>query len=115
MARLPIREAEMVIAVQRRVVITSIGFFLLEIGIGKAAVPPGVEARRVRIQLDEGALNKIPGDERTSLQEQQGFLNDGAKSDPEHSTGPRDPNYLCGCWCAIDTCDLEYNSRDASA
>ena len=61
----------MVIAVQRRVVITSIGFFLLEIGIGKAAVPPGVEARRVRIQLDEGALNKIPGDERTSLQEQQ--------------------------------------------
>ena len=50
-------------------------------------MPPGVEARRVEIQLDEGALNKIPGDERTSVQERQDLLNDGAKSDPEHSTG----------------------------
>jgi hypothetical protein len=61
----------MAIAVQRRVIITSFGFFLLQTGIGKAAVPQGVEARRVRIQLDDGALKQIPGDERTDLQVKQ--------------------------------------------
>jgi hypothetical protein len=31
---------------------------------GRAALPPGVEGRSVRIQLDDGALQTIPGDER---------------------------------------------------
>ena len=31
---------------------------------GRAALPPGVEGRPVRIQLDDGALQTIPGDER---------------------------------------------------
>jgi len=39
-------------------------FFNLE---GKAALPPGVEGRSVHIQLDEGALQKIPGDERADV------------------------------------------------
>jgi len=32
--------------------------------LGWAAMPPGVEGRKVQIQLDEGALQRIPGDER---------------------------------------------------
>jgi len=57
--------------VQRRRVIASLSFFLLQTRIGKAALPQGVQARRVRIQLDDGALKRIPGDERTDLQVNQ--------------------------------------------
>ena len=35
--------------------------------IGTAAVPPGLEGREVRIQLDDQALQQIPGDERADL------------------------------------------------
>jgi hypothetical protein len=34
---------------------------------GQAALPPGVEGRSVRIQLDDGALQMIPGDERADV------------------------------------------------
>jgi hypothetical protein len=34
---------------------------------GRAALPPGLEGRSVRIQLDDGALQVIPGDERADL------------------------------------------------
>lgn len=33
----------------------------------RAALPPGVEGRSVRIQLDGGALQAIPGDERSDV------------------------------------------------
>jgi hypothetical protein len=56
---------------QRRAVIVSLGLLLLRTGIGEAAVPQGVEARPVRIQLDSGALQQIPGDERADLQVNQ--------------------------------------------
>ncbi len=35
--------------------------------LGWGAPPPGVESRSVRIQLDEGALQTIPGDERADV------------------------------------------------
>jgi hypothetical protein len=35
--------------------------------IGRAALPPGVEGRSVRIRLDDSAIHAIPGDERVDV------------------------------------------------
>jgi hypothetical protein len=53
--------------VGRRVVMGWMGLLLLRPVSGEAAVPQGVESRQVRIQLDGGALQQIPGDERADL------------------------------------------------
>lgn len=54
-------------SIRRRDVVGWIGVFLLYPASGGTAAPQEVESRHVRIQLDQGALRQIPGDERTDL------------------------------------------------
>jgi hypothetical protein len=52
----------------RRAAAVSVASWLLLLPrLGWTALPPGVEGRRVRIQLDDGALQAIPGDERADV------------------------------------------------
>jgi hypothetical protein len=50
----------------RRMITGSMAAWLLRPVLGQAA-PPGVERRSVRIQLDDGALQTIPGDEQADV------------------------------------------------
>ena len=54
---------------------------------GMAALPPGVEGRSVRIQLDQGALQTIPGDERADVMVEE---DKSAKAQALINEAPRD-------------------------
>jgi hypothetical protein len=65
-----LREANLlggVARVGRRMVTASMAASFLCAASGWGAPPPGVESRSVRMQLDEGALQTIPGDERADV------------------------------------------------
>jgi hypothetical protein len=51
----------------RRTILGSTAALLLCPVVSSAGPPPGVETRSVRIQLDDGALQTIPGDERADV------------------------------------------------
>jgi hypothetical protein len=52
---------------RRRIIASWIILALFRWTTGQAALPPGVEGRQVHMQIDKGALQKIPGDERTDV------------------------------------------------
>jgi hypothetical protein len=59
--------SEDITRIGRRMVTSWMAASLLCPASGWGAPPPGVESRAVRIQLDEGALQTIPGDERADV------------------------------------------------
>jgi hypothetical protein len=56
-----------IIGIGRRIFAGWVAPWLLWSVQSRAALPPGVEGRPVRIQLDDGALQTIPGDERAEV------------------------------------------------
>ena len=56
-----------IIGIERRIFAGSTAAWVLCPVQGRAALPPGLEGRSVRIQLDDGALQTIPGDERADV------------------------------------------------
>jgi hypothetical protein len=73
------------------------------------------EATQIRIQLDQQALNTVPGRERASLEVTEEYISRGTSPEGTQPAGQSDPNYLSDRWLVVASLDLVGGTRDASA